>query len=190
MVVLRLQRMGRKKEPHFRLIAQEKAKDPWDKSLEILGFVNPRTKEKRIKKERIEDWLSKGAQPTNTVYNLLIDEGIIKDEKRKTLNIKKKKEKEDKEEGTEDGGKEEKKEPEQKEEKETPGSAESAGEKAQKPDKEGGEVKNEQKEEGKKQEETVSSKEKEAKPGAEKGGDNSQAETETKAEAGTETKTA
>jgi len=90
MVILRLQRIGKKKEPHFRLIAQEKSKDPHDKSLEILGFVNPRNKERRIKKDKIEKWLSNGAQCTNTVYNLLIDEGIIKGEKRKNFKISKK----------------------------------------------------------------------------------------------------
>jgi len=90
MVSIRLQRIGRKKLPHFRLIVQDKQKDPWDKSLEILGSMDPRTKEISLKKERIEYWLSVGAQPTNTVHNLLIEQGIIKGEKVKTITISKK----------------------------------------------------------------------------------------------------
>ncbi|MFH1610437.1 MAG: 30S ribosomal protein S16 [Patescibacteria group bacterium] len=90
MVSIRLQRIGRKKLPHFRLIVQDKQKDPWDKSLEILGSIDPRTKEISLKKDRIEYWLSVGAQPTNTVRNLLIEQGIIKGEKAKTINISKK----------------------------------------------------------------------------------------------------
>lgn len=90
MVKLKLQRIGRKKTPHFRLIVQESSKDPWDKSNEILGWINPRSKEKELKKERIEYWLSVGAQPTDTVQNLLINEGIIKGDKSKTINISKK----------------------------------------------------------------------------------------------------
>lgn len=90
MVVLRLQRIGKKKQPHFRLIAQERAKDPQDRSLEILGWLNPRTKEKQIKKERVEYWLSVGAQCTDTVHNWLVDEGVIKAAKVKTVKISKK----------------------------------------------------------------------------------------------------
>jgi len=90
MVKLKLQRIGKKKEPHFRLIVQDSKKDPHDKSVEILGWLNPRTKEKQIKKERVEYWLSKGAQPTDTVHNLLVSAEIIKDKKRKTFTISKK----------------------------------------------------------------------------------------------------
>ncbi|MFC1622417.1 30S ribosomal protein S16 [Patescibacteria group bacterium] len=90
MVILRLQRIGRKKEPHFRLIAQDKKKDQWDKSIEILGWLNPRSKEKTLKKERVEYWLSVGAQCTDRVHNWLIDEGILKQDKRNTIKISKK----------------------------------------------------------------------------------------------------
>ena len=90
MLKLRLQRIGRKKEPHFRLIAQDSKKDPWDKSVEILGWLNPRSKEKELKKDRIEYWLSVGAQVTDSVYNLLVNDGLIKGEKKKTFKISKK----------------------------------------------------------------------------------------------------
>jgi len=87
MVTLRFQRIGRKKQPYFRLIAQDKRKDQWDKSLEILGSRNPRTKEVELNKERIEYWLSVGAQPTNSVHNLLVTQGIIKGDKAKSVTI-------------------------------------------------------------------------------------------------------
>jgi len=90
MVSIRLQRIGRKKMPHFRLIAQDKQKNPNDKSLEILGSINPRTKEINLKEENIKAWLAKGAQPTNSVHNLLVDKNIIKADKVKTILISKK----------------------------------------------------------------------------------------------------
>ena len=55
----------------------EKRKDPWGKFLEDLGYYNPFTKKKDFKKERIKYWLSKGAQLSDTVHNLLVDEKII-----------------------------------------------------------------------------------------------------------------
>jgi len=51
------------------------------KFVEEVGFYNPLTKEKVLRKERIEYWLKCGAQPSETVHNLLINEGIIKGEK-------------------------------------------------------------------------------------------------------------
>ena len=119
MVALRLQRIGKKKQPHFRLIAQEKTKDPWDKSLEILGWINPRTKEKKIKKERVEYWLSVGAQPTDTVHNLLVNEGILKAEKVKTFKISKKRKEKKEGNGEAEGAKDEKAEKQKEETKES-----------------------------------------------------------------------
>ena len=61
MLVIRLSRVGKKKQPEYRLIVSEKTKDPWGKVKEILGFIRPRTKPKtiNIKKDRIAYWLSK-----------------------------------------------------------------------------------------------------------------------------------
>ncbi|OQX70924.1 30S ribosomal protein S16 [Candidatus Parcubacteria bacterium 4484_255] len=82
MLAIKLSRKGRKKQPFFRVIILEKAKDPRGDFLENLGFYNPFTKEVSLKKERVKYWLSKGAQPTGSVHNLLIAQGIIKDEKK------------------------------------------------------------------------------------------------------------
>lgn len=108
MVVLRLQRLGKKKEPHFRLIAQEESKNPQDKALEILGWLNPRTKERKIKRDRLTYWLSVGAQATATVHNLLVSEGIIKGPKVKAIKISKKRQEKMKINKREKGVKEEK----------------------------------------------------------------------------------
>lgn len=91
MLAIKLSRKGRKKQPFFRIIVLEKAKDPRGDFLEDLGFHNPFSKETSLKVERIKYWLSKGAQPTGSVHNLLIAQGIIKDAKVKVTKVNQKK---------------------------------------------------------------------------------------------------
>lgn len=81
MLAIKFSRQGTKKKPVFRIIVCEKARDPWGKYLENLGIYNPKTKESTINAERVQYWISKGAQPTATVHNLLITKEIIKGEK-------------------------------------------------------------------------------------------------------------
>ncbi len=87
MVTLKFQRIGKKKQAFFRLIVQDKRKDPQDKALEILGWYNPRTKEKKLENERIKYYLAQGAEATPTVNNLLIDVGLLTGPKLKTFKI-------------------------------------------------------------------------------------------------------
>ncbi|MSR85456.1 30S ribosomal protein S16 [Candidatus Uhrbacteria bacterium] len=91
MLTLRLTRVGKKKYPLYRLIVSEKSRDPWGKALEILGTYQPHTDPAtlEIKKERVEYWISKGAQTSETVHNLLIDQGILKGEKIKKNTVSK-----------------------------------------------------------------------------------------------------
>jgi small subunit ribosomal protein S16 len=91
MLTIKLARRGKKNQAHFKLIILEKHKDPFGDYLEELGYWNPRLKKGEFKKERILYWLSKGAQMTASVNNLLINQGIIRGEKRKVTKIKKKK---------------------------------------------------------------------------------------------------
>lgn len=93
MLSIRLSRVGKKKQPSYRLIVTEKRRDPWGKHLEILGFYNPRFKNGgvELKNERIKYWLERGAQPSPTVHNLLVDAQIIQTEKVKATSPKKKK---------------------------------------------------------------------------------------------------
>lgn len=83
MLIIRLARFGRKKQPSYRVIINEKAKDTHGHYLEQLGIYNPRTKPKTItlNAERIQYWISKGAQASETVHNLLVAQGIIKGDK-------------------------------------------------------------------------------------------------------------
>lgn len=83
MLIIRLARFGRKKQPSYRLIINEKTKDTHGDYLEQLGIYNPRTQPKTIEfnAERIQYWISKGAQTSETVHNLLVAQGIIKGDK-------------------------------------------------------------------------------------------------------------
>lgn len=89
--MIRLQRIGKHKKPFYRLVINEKYKNPKGNVLEILGNYNPHTKELKVKNERITYWLSCGAKNSATVNNLLISKNIIKGEKVKSWRPKKKK---------------------------------------------------------------------------------------------------
>ena len=95
MLVLRLQRIGKRKKPSYRLIVSEKTKDTQAGSLEILGHYTPVQKEKRLvlEKDRIAHYLSVGAVPSETVRNLLIHEGILSGSKAKSVKISQKRQK-------------------------------------------------------------------------------------------------
>ncbi|OGD23467.1 30S ribosomal protein S16 [Candidatus Azambacteria bacterium RBG_16_47_10] len=77
MIIIRLQRVGRKNAQHFRVVLAEKTTSPRGKAIETLGFVNPHTKERSFNKDRIIYWISKGAGLSDTVSNFLVTEKII-----------------------------------------------------------------------------------------------------------------
>jgi small subunit ribosomal protein S16 len=72
-VKLRLTRVGSKKNPVYRIVAADSRSPRDGKFLEIVGRYNPQTDPSTIDfdEERIRHWLSKGAQPSNTVQRLL-----------------------------------------------------------------------------------------------------------------------
>jgi len=89
---IRFQRKGKRNQPFFRIIVIERKSPPkGGRPLEILGFFNPLTKEKKLKKERINYWISKGAQLSDTIHNLLVKEQIIKAKKISVHSTKKSK---------------------------------------------------------------------------------------------------
>lgn len=92
MLHIRLTRIGKKKQPEYRLIICEKSRDPWGKALEILGHYNPRTNPASVnlKQDRIKYWIDNGAQCSETVWNLLVDQGLAKGEKKKSIKLSKK----------------------------------------------------------------------------------------------------
>lgn len=81
MVRLRLQRMGRRHRPFYRLNAVEKRTQRDGRVLESLGWYNPMAKEGQqrveLKADRIKAWLEQGAQASDTVNDLLAEAEII-----------------------------------------------------------------------------------------------------------------
>lgn len=74
MLMIRLQRVGRKNDPSFRVIVTDsKWKPKTGKFLEILGSYDARKGSPVINVERAKHWLSVGAQASGTVHNLLVD---------------------------------------------------------------------------------------------------------------------
>ncbi len=79
MVKIRLQRFGTTKRPFYRIVAAEASKRRDGRYLEIVGLYDP-TKSPafvQIDKDLALKWLNVGAQPTDTVKNLLSKQGII-----------------------------------------------------------------------------------------------------------------
>ena len=79
MVRIRLRRVGLKGQPSYRLVAADKEAPRDGRFLEILGFYNPRTEPTTlsIKEDRVYDWLSKGAQPSESVEQLFKSAGVL-----------------------------------------------------------------------------------------------------------------
>ncbi len=98
MLVIRFNRVGRKNHVQYRIVVQEKSKAPGGRHIKIVGSYDPHLKVVTLKKEEIETFLKNGAQPSDSVYNLLVREGVIKGEKRKVKVKHKETEKESKEE--------------------------------------------------------------------------------------------
>ena len=71
MVKIRLKRIGCKKAPHYRLVVVDQRVRRDGAPIEEVGYYNPRSKELRINKEAVEQWITKGAQPSETVASLL-----------------------------------------------------------------------------------------------------------------------
>ena len=91
MLRIRLSRVGKKNKAQFRVTVADARRSPTGKFIEILGHYDPHTKEKVFKQERIKYWISKGAKPSITVHNFLVDAGIIKEKKIMAWRPKKKK---------------------------------------------------------------------------------------------------
>ena len=91
MLVIKLQRTGRRHQPSYRIVVAERCSKLKAPPVEDLGFYDPRTKQARCKKERVSYWLKIGARPTASAHNLLVKEGAISGPK-KAIKIKNKKE--------------------------------------------------------------------------------------------------
>ena len=81
MLVIRMQRVGRKNDPAFRVVLTEKRSKPKSDQQEILGSYHPKTKGTVLKDERISYWVSKGAQVSASVHHLLKNQKMGGDKK-------------------------------------------------------------------------------------------------------------
>ncbi len=73
MLMIRLKRMGARKQPHYRIIVIEKERARDGRPVEVVGTYNPRTSPASVelKRDRIEYWISKGAQMSERVEKLM-----------------------------------------------------------------------------------------------------------------------
>lgn len=79
MVKIRLRRMGVKKAPFYRVVVADSRYPRDGRFIEEIGYYNPTTNPAEIKidADKANDWIKKGAQPTETVKALLKKSGIV-----------------------------------------------------------------------------------------------------------------
>ena len=78
MLMIRLQRVGRKNDPSFRVVVTDSRNATKSgKFIEIVGSYDARKGEPQLKAERIKYWISVGAKTSGTVHNLLVSSGIV-----------------------------------------------------------------------------------------------------------------
>jgi small subunit ribosomal protein S16 len=82
MLAIKLQRIGKKHQPSYRLVVVERRSKMAAPPVENLGVYNPSTKAAVFKKERVAHWVKMGAQPTVSAHNLLVAQGILSAPKR------------------------------------------------------------------------------------------------------------
>jgi len=86
MLKVRLQRVGRKNDPSFRVVVTDSRRGPKSGNfIEILGSYDARQGKPNLKADRIKHWISVGAQTSGTVHNLLVSEGVIEGNKKNVL---------------------------------------------------------------------------------------------------------
>ena len=79
---MRLQRIGRKNDPSFRIVVTDKRTGPKsNKNIAILGSYNPKLDHVQVDKTAASEWLSKGVQPSDTVHNILVGQKVIEGKK-------------------------------------------------------------------------------------------------------------
>lgn len=79
-VKIRLKRMGSKKNPFYRMVVADSRSPRDGRYIEVVGTYNPvvQPAEVKVEEEKVLSWLANGAQPSDTVRNILSKEGIMK----------------------------------------------------------------------------------------------------------------
>ncbi len=86
MLMLRLQRIGRRNEPHYKIVVIEKTKGPKSqKYIDIVGSYNPKMGVVTVDEAKVKTHLSNGVQPSDTVFNMLIEKGLVEGRKKNVL---------------------------------------------------------------------------------------------------------
>lgn len=89
MLTIRLLRTGKKHQPSYKIVVTDKRNAPaGGRFVEEIGNYDPKTKLRNIKKERALYWISVGAQPSDTVHNMLVSDKVIDEPKRKIFFVK------------------------------------------------------------------------------------------------------
>jgi len=82
MLTIRFSRVGRKNKAQFRIVLQEHTVAPTGRHVAVLGSYDPHQKKAVLKAEKIKEWIGKGAQVSDSVYNLFVREGVVEGKKR------------------------------------------------------------------------------------------------------------
>ena len=82
MLAIRFNRIGRHNKAYYRIVVQEHTVAPGGRHVAVVGSHDPHAKSTILKEDKIRHWLSVGAQPSDTVHNLLVKHGIIRGTKR------------------------------------------------------------------------------------------------------------
>jgi small subunit ribosomal protein S16 len=82
-IKLRLRRMGAKKRPSYRIVAADSRSPRDGRIIESLGYYDPLTEPATVKvnEDRVRHWLSVGAQPSDTVRDILRRQGLVPDDR-------------------------------------------------------------------------------------------------------------
>lgn len=76
--MMRLQRVGRKNDPSYRIVVTDKRTGPKsNKHVAILGSYNPKMNHTQLDTDAAQAWLAKGVQPSDTVHNILVAQKVL-----------------------------------------------------------------------------------------------------------------
>lgn len=93
MLAIRFERVGRKNKAQFRIVLQEHTVAPGGRHIAVLGSYDPHQKKAVLKADKINEWIAKGAQVSDSAYNLFVKEGVV-DGKKRAIKMEKPKAKE------------------------------------------------------------------------------------------------
>ena len=78
MLMMRLQRVGRKNDPAYRIVVTDKRTGVnSDKHVDRIGSYNPKLNTIILDKDKAKEWLANGVQPSVTMHNILVSEGVL-----------------------------------------------------------------------------------------------------------------